>query len=210
VANNPRLNGAEAVSLAIRAEGARITQVRNGNTVARLVAEAGDDLVVAPFLEVVDPTLDTGAGPQGEGAVAALLLVPSTLPVSGVARLLVLTVEAVVPPGGLGPLGLSFADGLIGSGQPVRNLVSLEGIAHTPLFGGCEPFFPDCNDNGVPDGQDIEGGASADCDGNSVPDECDSQCPENDCNEDRIPDRCEIAADASRTATETASSTSAM
>ena len=32
--------------------------------------------------------------------------------------------------------------------------------------------FPDCNNNGVGDLQDIAGGASADCDANGVPDQC--------------------------------------
>jgi hypothetical protein len=32
--------------------------------------------------------------------------------------------------------------------------------------------LPDCNGNGVGDGQDIAGGTSQDCDGNGVPDEC--------------------------------------
>ena len=32
--------------------------------------------------------------------------------------------------------------------------------------------LPDCNNNGVGDGQDIAAGTSQDCDGNGVPDEC--------------------------------------
>ena len=33
---------------------------------------------------------------------------------------------------------------------------------------------PDCNGNGVPDGDDIDGGSSEDADGDGIPDEC--QC----------------------------------
>jgi len=63
--------------------------------------------------------------------------------------------------------------------------------------GGCDPpawisvtlkygSF-DCNGNGVPDECDTAGGASADCDANLVPDEC-----EGDCNANGIPDECDI------------------
>ena len=48
---------------------------------------------------------------------------------------------------------------------------------------------PDCNDNGVPDEDDIAGGVSSDCDGNSVPDEC-----QEDCNQNGIADPCDITA----------------
>ncbi len=36
-------------------------------------------------------------------------------------------------------------------------------------------LFPDCNCNGVPDGDDIAGGESLDVNGNGIPDEC--ECP---------------------------------
>jgi hypothetical protein len=48
--------------------------------------------------------------------------------------------------------------------------------------------LPDCNGNGVGDGQEIVGGASADCDSNGVPDECQ---PDSDGN--GIIDACEVA-----------------
>jgi hypothetical protein len=37
-------------------------------------------------------------------------------------------------------------------------------------------LFPDCNCNGTPDGDDIDGGGSADDNGNGIPDECEP-CP---------------------------------
>ena len=46
----------------------------------------------------------------------------------------------------------------------------------------------DCNDNDVPDDQDISGGDSDDCDANGVPDECDP-----DCNGNMVADACDIA-----------------
>ncbi len=52
-------------------------------------------------------------------------------------------------------------------------------------YGGCTL---DCNENGIPDGEDIAAGISEDCNDNGVPDEC-----EEDCNESGIPDDCDIA-----------------
>ena len=48
--------------------------------------------------------------------------------------------------------------------------------------------FVDCNDNGVPDAQDIADRTSLDCNLDSVPDEC-----QLDCNGNSIPDDCDIA-----------------
>lgn len=68
--------------------------------------------------------------------------------------------------------------------------------------------FPDCNTNGIADTIDLLGG-SEDCDGNDIPDECQSQadCDDNgeldfcaivagsdDCNANAIPDECESQA----------------
>jgi hypothetical protein len=53
----------------------------------------------------------------------------------------------------------------------------------------------DCNDNGVPDDQDILGGTSADCNANNVPDECEVPPlgpPSGDCNANGIPDVCDV------------------
>jgi len=71
----------------------------------------------------------------------------------------------------------------------------------------------DCNNNGVPDDQDIAGGYSQDCDSDGVPDECQlggiGDCNQNgvmdlcdifdgtsqDCNENAVPDECEPGGD---------------
>ncbi len=63
-------------------------------------------------------------------------------------------------------------------------------ICGSPTLGVAGPA--DCNNNGVPDDQDISGGTSLDCNGNGVPDECDiSYGTSTDCNSNGIPDDCE-------------------
>ena len=62
----------------------------------------------------------------------------------------------------------------------------------------------DCNTNGVPDECEIAAGTSLDCDTNGVPDECQPDCDgdgapdvcegEPDCNTNGIPDSCDISA----------------
>lgn len=75
--------------------------------------------------------------------------------------------------------------------------------AVSPAAGG----FPDCNENGVDDAQDIANLTSPDCNGNGTPDECEinenniapggpffctNQC-DPDCNHTGVPDECELA-----------------
>jgi murein tripeptide amidase MpaA len=52
-------------------------------------------------------------------------------------------------------------------------------------------LFPDCNENGVYDGQDIAAGTSTDCNADDVPDEC-QPGGTSDCNGNGIPDLCDI------------------
>jgi probable HAF family extracellular repeat protein len=58
---------------------------------------------------------------------------------------------------------------------------------------GAEPDpSPDCNDNGVPDDQDILSGAEEDCNGNGIPDSCDlANGARSDVNGNGVPDECE-------------------
>ena len=65
----------------------------------------------------------------------------------------------------------------------------------------------DCNLNGIPDDEDLAMGTSLDCNGNAIPDECDTDCQPNgtpddcditagtsgDCNANSIPDECDVA-----------------
>jgi hypothetical protein len=54
------------------------------------------------------------------------------------------------------------------------------------------PPPPDCNNNGVPDAEEIASGAAQDCNLNSIPDGCDiSSGRSSDCNGNTAPDECE-------------------
>ncbi len=67
-------------------------------------------------------------------------------------------------------------------------------VAYSATFtGGQDVYYLrigafDCNDNGVPDSEDIASQTSTDCNGNNLPDECES-----DCNSNGQPDPCDIA-----------------
>ncbi len=70
------------------------------------------------------------------------------------------------------------ADGLgnwIGVWSSEHHLGGTIGVDPDILFARF--VLPDCNNNGVADGQDILSGASADADSNGVPDECQQQPP---------------------------------
>ena len=63
----------------------------------------------------------------------------------------------------------------------------------------CENLMspPDCNNNGVPDVEDLNSGTSQDCNANGIPDECEiANGTESDCNGNGVPDSCDIAAGA--------------
>lgn len=51
--------------------------------------------------------------------------------------------------------------------------------------------FNDCNTNGVDDAVDLSSLSSLDCNGNSVPDECDIGCTSTDANANGVPDECD-------------------
>ncbi len=53
-----------------------------------------------------------------------------------------------------------------------------------------EGFTDDCNNNGVPDDDDIANGTSTDCDDNGIPDECQA-----DADGDGVPDVCDVCPD---------------
>jgi hypothetical protein len=73
----------------------------------------------------------------------------------------------------------------------------------------------DCNNNGIPDYQDIANGTSQDCSGNGVPDECEPDCNQNgeadscdildgiseDCEGNGVPDECEPYSDCNENGT---------
>ncbi|GAG13282.1 unnamed protein product, partial [marine sediment metagenome] len=70
----------------------------------------------------------------------------------------------------------------LGRGVIPWDLVSLDVVA--------TQHFLDCNDNGIPDDQDILDGTSEDCDGNGVPDECQA-----DSDGDGLIDVCDLCPD---------------
>lgn len=51
----------------------------------------------------------------------------------------------------------------------------------------------DCDSDGVPDLFEIESGLDTDCNGNGIPDSCDSAGAGPDCNQNGVPDLCDIA-----------------
>ncbi len=70
-------------------------------------------------------------------------------------------------------------------------------IAYAATFNGEQDVYflrigiIDCNENGIPDVDDIASGFSNDCDGNTQPDECGADCDANG-----LPDVCELLAGA--------------
>jgi hypothetical protein len=83
------------------------------------------------FLEGYEKT-ELASGPAGEGVVSAVILSlvsDARLPLSRELVVLRFDVLADVPDAGCSELVVEFADGLAGSGQPVRNVVTCgEGI----------------------------------------------------------------------------------
>ncbi|MBU0717536.1 MAG: hypothetical protein KJ749_04745, partial [Planctomycetes bacterium] len=67
----------------------------------------------------------------------------------------------------------------------------LECTTYLPIMLHLATWVSDCNENGIPDGQDIAAGTSEDCNNNGVPDECESQ---EDCNADGVLNICDLAA----------------
>jgi hypothetical protein len=168
-------------SIAIASQGCQIVDATTAGTVAASVDDVPPGMRDSGF-EVTQ----LATGPGNEGAISACVLSlrkPVTLP-AGTYLILRLT---VVPSDG--PCSLAFQDGIRGSGEPVMNIVTEHSTSRRPAFGTLEISPPDCNGNGISDCADIDSGASADCNSNYVPDEC-----EPDCNSNGIPDSCDIAA----------------
>jgi len=59
--------------------------------------------------------------------------------------------------------------------------------------GSCEIGSADCNANSIPDECEIAADASSDCNGNNILDQCDVAAGSDDCNANGIPDDCDIA-----------------
>jgi hypothetical protein len=99
--------------------------------------------------------------------------------------------DGFVPARSIGTDGQTLMVGLTADGQGVVQVYDACGVP-----GGCSDEFDDCNENGVPDSDDIDSGYSEDCNSNSVPDECDiAEGYSEDCNLDGVPDSCQTLSD---------------
>jgi hypothetical protein len=85
------------------------------------------------------------------------------------------------------PAAVVAAEGtaLIFTAPPVFQIPDGFAIVDVTGPGGSSPFVAiridgDCNGNGLPDPEEIAGGAATDDNGNHVPDECDPTCPDLD------------------------------
>jgi subtilisin-like proprotein convertase family protein len=66
------------------------------------------------------------------------------------------------------------------------------GAGTSSIIGALQAPAPaDCNNNGIPDDQDIASHNSPDCNSDGIPDEC--ELDNNDCNASLVPDDCELA-----------------
>ncbi|MBI4718956.1 MAG: S8 family serine peptidase [Planctomycetes bacterium] len=151
------------------------------------------DYVFYDLEEASGVFLNQGAPPL----MGALVMDPADAAADGGAPVYGGTILLDVPPDAegtftvafdLGPSGTEFTFWVDPNSVfiPIPNLVPL--IIELPK---------DCNKNGVPDEDDIAGGA-ADCNTNGVPDECIGR--ESDCNANLVPDACDIDAGTSQDA----------
>jgi len=118
---NPRgadpLNGVRAWSLSLRPSGG-----------ARIVAATTDGTDIPPLDEVNSYSkTEVTSGPENEGVVSAVVLSFQSeiqLPMGEELVILRLQVEGRVPESGCRAYGVNFVDGLMGSGQPVKNILT--------------------------------------------------------------------------------------
>ncbi|MBN1443215.1 MAG: dockerin type I repeat-containing protein, partial [Planctomycetes bacterium] len=135
-ANNTVGAGAQGWSFSIAAEKVDIVSATTAGTVATWTGADPPGLVDEGFVicEVVDPDLVVGDGPQGQGAVSAVLLSlreDITLPPDGTVRIAKLHVEPQFSP--ILDVGrLVYRDGMKLAGRPVRNVVTIADTSQVP------------------------------------------------------------------------------
>ncbi|MFQ5501029.1 MAG: choice-of-anchor J domain-containing protein, partial [Phycisphaerae bacterium] len=94
-------------------------------------------------------------------------------------------------PSSLFPLNIVFADAAPLAGATAGGVSSTPSIVFVPDPTGGGGL--DCNNNGIPDDQEIAGDPSIDCNLNTIPDDCDiADQTSNDCQGDGIPDECQL------------------
>jgi hypothetical protein len=140
-ADNPSPSGAEGWSIGLAVEHGRIVAGTTAGTAGALTTQGGYRL--ADGFERTELT----TGPGNEGIISAVVLSSSggsTLPPTGMASLLRVTVESAVPlpvvTGGQFVCEpelarVYFVDGRRGTGQPVENRISFDGLGVVPALG---------------------------------------------------------------------------
>ena len=178
--NNPTEGGVQAWSISVAAEGATITNITTDGTSGAEVADGG---LRNMGFEKSETTDDSGAAAGGNnnceglsGAVSAVVLSfesPVTLEIEGSAVIARVDIEAGAPdgPGDCSTVNVFYADGCRGSGQPVRNSVTLNTATFIPEIGNCS--FDVCS------AQVEDCDSEGDEDENGLADCADPACAEN-------------------------------
>ncbi|MBN1511567.1 MAG: S8 family serine peptidase [Phycisphaerae bacterium] len=94
--------------------------------------------------------------------------------------------QILLPDPTSGTYGVTIHAAQVNAGRQGFALVISGNVVVDPLV------FPDCNENGILDTEDIVTGVSQDCQTNGIPDECESLT---DCNSNGTPDECESLPD---------------
>ncbi|MCH2582268.1 MAG: hypothetical protein MK133_13845, partial [Planctomycetes bacterium] len=116
--------GAPAFSFGVAAQGGSITALTPAGSAAAGLLDGGFETTA----------LTSGEG--NEGAICGMILSFEqnvTLAINGRSSLATLTVESTISDGG--SVGLSYVNGLVGGGQPVRNAVTWRGETEAPTLG---------------------------------------------------------------------------
>ena len=178
--NNPTEGGVQAWSISVAAEGATITNITTDGTSGAEVADGG---LRNMGFEKSETTDDSGTAAGGNnnceglsGAVSAVVLSfesPVTLEIEGSAVIARVDIEAGAPdgPGDCSTVNVFYADGCRGSGQPVRNSVTLNTATFIPEIGSCS--FDVCS------AQVEDCDSEGDEDENGLADCADPACAEN-------------------------------
>ena len=178
--NNPTEGGVQAWSISVAAEGATITNITTDGTAGAEIADGGLRNMGFEKSETTDNS-GTAAGGNNNceglsGAVSAVVLSfesPVTLEIEGSAVVARVDIEAGTPdaPGNCSTVNVFYADGCRGSGQPVRNSVTLNTATFIPEIGSCS--FDVCS------AQVEDCDSEGDEDENGLADCADPACAEN-------------------------------
>ncbi|MEM7263050.1 MAG: dockerin type I domain-containing protein [Planctomycetota bacterium] len=161
--------GAQGWSISVKNNGAELNEVTVQGTVAADVNDDPPGIRNTGFevTEKVDPARNEGQ----QGFVSALVLsfiMPITLPTNQVDTIAIATYTATVGDAE-STVELKFESGLVGSGQPVENNVTVDGASLLPVQGSSEvvlappPPPEDCTTPGDEDGDGDADCADSDC-----------------------------------------------